>query len=129
MFVTYLPSFPASPRATFHLLHKFDLAFSALLQGRSPDTGEELPGFDMGRGLNTTDKVRIRSLVQRTRVVLVDAMAQDERDDEDEPEESVDQDIADGPDVADEVENWEMEIAKAYDQTMAELGETLGNEA
>lgn len=136
LFVTYLPSFPASPRTTFRLLRKLDLAFSSLLQGCDPDTGETLPGFERQKSLSTTEKVRIKSLVERTRVVMVEVMAKDEREDETEADETVNEttdedDDDDDDDMTLEYDNedeWDMEIAKAYDRTLVELGESLGGE-
>ena len=79
-----------------------------------------------------TDKVRIRSLVQRTRVVIVDVMAKDEREAEPKDDESFDDSMDDNDDDEDDApdleneDEWAMEIAKAYDRTLVELGETLG---
>lgn len=69
-----LPSFPPHPKSLFRLLQKLDLAFASLIQGRDLDSGETLPGFEGGRGVNPTEKVRIKSLVERTRVAVVEVM-------------------------------------------------------
>ncbi|KAI9835409.1 MAG: hypothetical protein M1819_002327 [Sarea resinae] len=132
--VTYLPSFPAAPRATFSLLHKLDLAFSSLIQGRDAETGEALPGVEGSRGaLSTTEKVRIKSLVERTRIVVVETIRHQEYEEEDEEEdaedspteaETADEDF-DHPGA--EGERWEMEVARVYDRTLVELGESLGS--
>src|ERR1700761_184162 len=67
----YLPSFPAAPRATFKLLSKLDLAFASLLQGRHVETGEALPGFERGKVVSGTEKVRMKSLVDQTRMTVI----------------------------------------------------------
>ena len=130
----YLPSFPPSPRMTFRLLHKLDMTFSSLLQGRDVDSGDLLPGFETGRGLSTTQKVRIKSLVERTRVIVVEVMRGGEPMEEDESDGAEDRDDdddndneeADMNDIEEEVGQWEMEIAKVYDRTLVELEDTLG---
>ncbi|KZF24262.1 hypothetical protein L228DRAFT_245169 [Xylona heveae TC161] len=133
---TYLPSFPPAPRTTFNLLHKLDLAFASLLQGRDLSTGEVLPGFETSsRALSTTEKVRIKSLVERTRVVVVESMRRGEYEEEEEEEEDDTNDESNGNDeddtdmdFGDEADRWEMEIARVYDRTIVELGESLGND-
>ena len=132
---TSLPSFPFAPRATFQLLHKLDLAFCSLLQGVSTETGERLPGCEGGRGkLSTTEKVRMRSLVERTRVAVVEAagedssvldahtMSQAETDDDFNMTET---DDIEQPDGVGAYRRWEMEIARVYERTIVELGRSL----
>ena len=135
-----LPSFPFQPRPTFHLLHKLDLAFYSLLQGTDAETGDILPGFEGGRvKLSTTEKVRMRGLVERTRVAVVEVAAKgesvtnvgsvaqtdtedgfttnDNNDDED--------DAMDGTQVEGNHGRWEMEVARVYERTIVELGMSL----
>ncbi|KAH0543013.1 hypothetical protein FGG08_002621 [Glutinoglossum americanum] len=115
LLTSYLPSFPASPRPTFRLLGKLDTAFASLLVK-----------------VSTTDMVRLKSLVERTRVVVVDVMGRwevlegregknsdDGHREEDESEDMGDQEEGDG--------RWEMEVARVYERTIVELGELLGN--
>ncbi|KAF1988646.1 hypothetical protein K402DRAFT_419462 [Aulographum hederae CBS 113979] len=158
---TFLPSYPPAPKAMFRLLGKLDLVFASLLQGRNIETGENLPGFERGRKVNGTEKVRIKSLVERTRVAVVDVMssgdfAEEESDDDEEDakdtqaEESemedgmvveMETDIDDEADRAASRRNrdvdmdlqrledgggWEMDVAKVYDRTVVELGDTIG---
>ncbi|KAF2475994.1 uncharacterized protein BDR25DRAFT_339892 [Lindgomyces ingoldianus] len=134
MITDFLPGFPPSPRITFRLLDKMDHAFSSLLQGKDSDTGDILPGFENGRKLSTTDKVRLKSLVERTRLTVVDVLGDDNADGEKE-----DESMGEGTDGEDTVkfegfgnededeDEWEeMEIAKVYERTIGELGDVLG---
>ena len=136
-----LPSFPFLPRPTFQLLHKLDLVFYSLLQGTNAETGEILPGFEGGRGkLSTTEKVRIRGLVERTRVAVVEVAAKGESvadagsvaqtDTEDggftTNDNNEDEDDAmDGTQVEGNHGRWEMEVARVYERTIVELGMSL----
>lgn len=127
---TYLPAFPPSPVATFKLLRKLDHAFSSLLKGEDSETGELLPGFLAGKkaGLSRTDMVRCKSLVESTRVMIVDVMSQ-APEVEDGPDDSgVETDAMSVDDSAYGVEEDEhdMDVARVYEKTIVELGEVLG---
>lgn len=141
---TSLPSFPFAPQPTFQLLHKLDSALYSLLQGTNAETGETLPGFEGGRGrLSTTDKVRVRGLVERTRVAVVevaekgesvadageseteDNLATDDNDNEDDDDDDNDE-IMGGMQVEGNHGRWEMEVARVYERTIVELGMSLG---
>ena len=133
-----LPSFPFEPRPTFHLLRKLDLAFYSLLQGTNAETGKTLPGFEGGQGkLNTTEKVRMRGLVERTRVAVVeaagkwgnttDAKSLAQTDTEDESTMNDDEDDDEEMQVAGNYGRWEMEIARVFEKTIVELGMSLDN--
>ncbi|KAI9797190.1 MAG: Ribosomal RNA-processing protein 7 [Piccolia ochrophora] len=137
LLATYLPYFPPAPRTTFHLLHKFDLAFASLLQGHDVDSGDPLPGFETGKGVSMTEKVRIKSLVERTRVTVVQVMRSGEivedesaastEDVTDDDPDNEDDDMNDDVGVGDaEGTRWDMEIARVYDQTMVELRDLQG---
>jgi hypothetical protein len=124
-----LPSFPAAPKATFKLLNKLDLAFASLITGTNADTGETLSGFGLGgsstlgvSGVSVTEKVRIKSLVDQTRLVVVKVMegSVDEMEEEEEEEEMEDDD------VDEEIVRMEMSITRVYDRTVTELGHVLG---
>lgn len=138
---TWVTAFPPSPTATFSILHKLDHCFASLLTGQDIETKESLPGFENGlrAGFTRTDMVRCKSLVEQTRVIIVDVMSK-EPDDED------DADEADGPMTADETESgaddaadqrrglWDededdihMDVARVYEHTLVRLGETLGD--
>ncbi|KAI9719251.1 MAG: hypothetical protein M1812_003581 [Candelaria pacifica] len=135
---SYLPAFPPAPRTMFRLLRKVDFAFASLLQGRDIDTGDSLSGFEGGSArVSTTEKVRIKGLVERTRVSVVEVMRNGEIEEEEEEdgtaaetggEETEDMDLDEGFEALG-ADRWEMEIARVYDRTLVELGETMGGEA
>ncbi|KAK8187590.1 hypothetical protein HDK77DRAFT_512678 [Phyllosticta capitalensis] len=139
---TFVEGFDApSPKALFRLLAKLDHAFASLLQGRDVETGEELPGFDgTARRVNATEKVRIWSMVQRTRHTVVGVMARYEpggAESEDEDEESkaeesgdeleLDLDVDEEFGPAEQEGAWDLHVAKVYDRTVVELGDALTN--
>jgi hypothetical protein len=133
----------------FRLLEKLDLAFATLLLGRDPETGEELPGIGR-RGVRTTEKIRMKSLVERTRVVVVDVMDRraargsfphTEADGDDMDSGDIHRDVDAEGDVdmetdgegeeergwgeEDEEDEWEMAIGRVYERTIGELGESV----
>lgn len=123
------------------MLDKLDLAFSSLLQGANVDTGERLPGFDglLGaRGIDTTKKVRMKGIVERTRTAVVEVAARggsitDDMSGQPARLLTTDEDTAmeDNHDfddenlVTDDRENWEMKVATVYEKTIVLLGESL----
>ncbi|EKG18561.1 hypothetical protein MPH_04200 [Macrophomina phaseolina MS6] len=128
--------FPVSPAPLFKTLEKLDHAFASLLQGTDVETGEILPGFEGGRKVNATEKVRINSMVHYTRSAVVDVMLKydPEMDDAEEAEETAGESGADveaddsGDYGIDDVEGtWDMKTAKVYDRTLVELGDDLTN--
>jgi hypothetical protein len=147
----FLPLFPASERstqATFSLLSKLDEAFSSLLTGHDTATGELLPGFDNGRSISTTDKVRLKGIVDRTRITVVrvlsgenvaddgsvavdesdvgDAMDTDTDGEQPGRQDTVKFEGFDDDDDDDEEESEERSIANVYEKTIGELGDVLG---
>ena len=106
------------------------------------ETGEILPGFETGRAVSGTEKVRMKSLVERTRLVVVNVMAgggsteasvQDEEPEADTEDEygigqetdvEMDEELLEEEERA--IDRREMGIAKVYDRTMVELGDLLG---
>ncbi|KAF2219467.1 hypothetical protein BDZ85DRAFT_243194 [Elsinoe ampelina] len=128
---TIIPAFPASPKQLFRSIGKLDHAFASLLQGRDVDTGEPLPGFSTGRKVSTTEKVRIKSLIERTRISVANVMAAGDVEDEEEEDEA--EEDLEGDLVLDDVddaghtndEGWDMDVAKVYDKTLVEIGDTL----
>lgn len=133
---TALQSFPSTPQPMFEFLRKLDLAFSSLLKGVNVATGEHLPGFEGGRGkLSTTEKVRLRGIVERTRVAVVEAAGKDgsladvknvpQMDTDTEDDFNMTED--DGEILEDESSHrrWEMDIARVYEKTIVELGMAL----
>ncbi|KAF5122248.1 hypothetical protein E5D57_012721 [Metarhizium anisopliae] len=142
-FTQFVRSFPPSPRATFELLRKLDHCFASLLRGQDMDTNETLPGFENGlrAGMTTTDMVRCRSLVEQTRVLIVEVLSSGDVDDEDDEDEDEDTDMdMDGGESAAEAggnrtptpwdieeERLHMDAARIYENTIVQLGERLGD--
>ena len=134
---TCLAPFSFSPRSTFQLLHKLDVAFCSLLNCANTGTGVMLPGYGRGK-LSTTEKVRMRGLVERTRLAVVevagkggsvdgiDSVVQSAVDTEDEitTNEVTDDDMEEMQ-VNGHHGRWEMEIARVYEKTIVELGVSL----
>lgn len=136
----YISAFPPEPAATFELLRKLDHAFSSLLNGKDSITGEILPGFGVGRsGMSRTDMIRLKSLVEETRVLAVDVIGGDhdrpeesEAEANDDEEDSMDID-EDGQAIAARQEStWDededgtgMNIARVYARTLVDLGKLL----
>lgn len=136
----------------FSLLRKLDFCFASLLSGQDADSKETLPGFENGiRGVMTkTHMVRCKSIVEQTRVVVVEVMnrqtgpeeLENEDDDEDETdtemetetEAETDTDITDSatddapfvdPNWEDEEDGIYMDVARVYERTLIQLGELL----
>jgi hypothetical protein len=151
----YLPSFPPAPTPTFTLLRKLDYIFASLLSGYGLDSGTPLPSVVDGQGgLSRTDMVRCRSLIERTRVTVVDVMGGAEEDYDDQPSEEelvemdaqgevdVDMDGEAKGGVEKEERPWngleddddededrlEMDVARVYEKSLMKLGELLGDE-
>jgi hypothetical protein len=130
---------PSHPRSLFHMLDKLDHAFTSLLQGRDSETGRDLPGLGNGKSVSGTEKVRIRSLVERTRISVVEAFKRGEfertdieTDDEADPHDEMNVDdeddlVIEGADdfVDEEEATIDMQIARVYDRTIVELGDSL----
>ncbi|KAI4249750.1 MAG: hypothetical protein L6R40_000539 [Gallowayella cf. fulva] len=137
---TSLPSFPFTPRPTFQLLQKLDLAFASMLKGVNIESGASLPGSENGKSrLSTTEKVRVRGLVERTRVIIVDiagkdgsfadvsAVSQPEMTDTEDDFNATMTEDEDMDNLEDESSprRWEMDIARVYERTIVELGLAL----
>jgi hypothetical protein len=133
---------PSHPKSLFHMLDKLDHAFTSLLQGRDSETGRDLPGLGDGKAVSGTEKVRIRSLVERTRVSVVEAFKRGEFEHNDVEidgdtdgdtnmnlDDSNDDDdlVIEGADdfVDEEEATIDMQIARVYDRTIVELGDSL----
>lgn len=138
---TYISAFPPAPVPTFSLLRKLDHAFASLLKGEDIVTGEALPGFENQKQvMSRTDMVRCKSLVEATRVQIVNIMSKDsgyqssriQTDTEDEAgmeTESTSVDMHSTFDDDDDNDNYDMEVAKVYEATIVQLGESLGSSA
>ncbi|KAI9852448.1 MAG: hypothetical protein M1824_001902 [Vezdaea acicularis] len=120
----YLPSFPSTPQYAFPLLNKLDYALASLLLGEDFETRTALPGFGAGKVISGTDKVRMKSIVERARIVVVDVIENGEKDTESEEEgDNDEEDEEEDYNVEEETPNWDMAIAKVYDRTIVELGQ------
>lgn len=138
-FTQYVRSFPPSPKASFAFLKKLDHCFASLLSGQDIVTQETLPGFENGlrAGMTTTDMVRCRSLVEQSRVLMVEILSGPEQDyddeDDQEPQESdiegnIDATNASGWGEDDEEEEkLHLDAARIYENTIVQLGERLGD--
>ena len=138
-FTTWLVSFPPSPTGTFSVFKKLDHCFASLLVGFDIETKETLPGFENGLrgGMSRTDMVRCKSLVEQSRVLVVEVMNRpgDTEDDEDDygtedGDVTETGDETDGPGQvgiwAEDDERLHMDVARVYENTLVQLGETLG---
>ncbi|KAG6034919.1 hypothetical protein E4U41_006312 [Claviceps citrina] len=143
-FTRYVRSFAPSPRATLGFLRKLDHCFASLLCGQDIVSKEPLPGFENGlrAGMTTTDMVRCRSLVEQTRVLMVEILGGADMDEQDEDrDESVD--VDDGTDVDEDSaaegpgdfgsvwdayeEMIRLDAARVYENTIIQLGVRLGD--
>ena len=99
------------------------------------ESGQNLPGFEGGRGkLSTTEKVRIRGIVERTRLAVVEVSGRDESidgvsriaesqtDTDEGPSMDEDDELSQGNEHDGSHGRWEMEIARAYERTIVDLG-------
>jgi hypothetical protein len=127
---SYLPAFPAAPKATFALIRKLDHAFASLLRGEDTETGEILPGFESGKkaGMSKTDMVRCKSIVEATRVLIVEVMSKEIEEEPDVEEngtetDAMSLDLESSWDPDEEKHN--MDVARVYDSTIIQLGGLL----
>ncbi|KAF2853506.1 hypothetical protein T440DRAFT_487408 [Plenodomus tracheiphilus IPT5] len=148
--VEFLPLFGSSSRsthATFRLLSKLDFAFSSLLTGQDFANGETLPGFEHGRSVSTTDKVRLKGVVDRTRLTVVRVLGEESvAEGGDDGDDSMTSDTEGQVDMSahghqgtvtfegfennseDEYDDdWEeRSVASVYEKTIGTLGDVLG---
>jgi hypothetical protein len=137
--------FPPLPRTTLNFLAKLDTAFASLLNGHDSETGEPLPGFSNNRGISTTDKVRVKGVVERARSSVTKHLVGEE--DEDAPEidrkadkvEKKDEDFVkfEGFDNEDDEDSEdeqtarrqdEQGVSRVFEKTIVQLGELLGGD-
>ena len=130
----YLPSFAFSPHPTFHLINKLDYAFSSLIDGRDIDSGEPLPGAEgTPRLVNVTEKVRLKGIVEKTRLVVLEgkqekpALDADSEDEDDTDTDNFENATGDFDQVrGDDLDRWDVESARVYERTIEHLGEVMG---
>lgn len=135
-FTQYVRSFPRAPKATFDLLRKLDHCFASLLSGKDIDSGEHLTGFENGlrAGMSTTDMVRCRSLVEQSRVLMVEIMSSDAEEEEEEEEDEDTEMETDTESGYASAAQWDidddsihLDAARIYEHTIVQLGERLGD--
>ncbi len=134
---SYLPAFPPAPVSTFSILRKLDHAFASLLKGGDILTGEVLPGFETGKraGMSKTDMVRCKSLVEATRVLIVDIMSKEVEIESEVGYETGTETGAETDGMSVDVHSaWDgvedkhdMDVARVYEGTIIQLNELLGN--
>lgn len=133
------------------LLRKLDFCFASLLSGQDIETKETLPGFENGvRGVMTkTHMVRCKSIVEQTRVIVIEVMnkrtgAEEEEDRAEDDAMDTDTDLVTeaetdaeatdaltddktfvDPNWDDEDDDLYMDVARVYERTLVQLGEVL----
>ncbi|KAF1973678.1 hypothetical protein BU23DRAFT_553982 [Bimuria novae-zelandiae CBS 107.79] len=142
--INCLPMFPPLPRTTLNFLAKLDTAFAALLTGQDPNTGEPLPGFSNARGISTTDKVRVKGVIERARNTVTKHIVGEEGEEPPEVNRAADNEdkidegfvkfegFENSDDSDDETEAFnrdERDVAHVFEKTIVELGDFLGGEA
>ncbi|KAJ5782141.1 hypothetical protein N7457_003915 [Penicillium paradoxum] len=118
---TSLPAFPFEAQPTLSIFYKLDSVFAALCTATHPLSGAVLPGAQPGQSLATeTQKVRIRSLAERTRLEVFACLGRshqkvnpangDEWDDDEDSGDEVD-------------EPWMLEATRVYEKSLMLLAE------
>ncbi|KAF2450792.1 hypothetical protein P171DRAFT_343393, partial [Karstenula rhodostoma CBS 690.94] len=140
--INCVPMLPPLPRTTLNFLSKLDLTFAALLSGLDPDTNEPLPGFKSNRGISTTDKVRVKGIVERARSTVTKHLVGEEGEDAPQINRKADHTSNDedgfvkfegfeNSDDSDDEEAYkkdEREVAHVFEKTVMELGDLLGGD-
>ncbi|CAG8953302.1 hypothetical protein HYFRA_00003509 [Hymenoscyphus fraxineus] len=127
----YITAFDPAPPATFKLLKKLDHAFSSLMKGEDSLTGDLLPGFEGGRsaGMTKTDMVRCKSLVEATRILIVEHMTKPPEQPNPENDEDVvmesETDAEGNKRFPEPDEQLEMDVARVYEMSIVCLNEKL----
>ncbi|EFR02890.1 hypothetical protein MGYG_05891 [Nannizzia gypsea CBS 118893] len=118
---SYLRDYAWQARSTFALLDRLDAMLAALLA--ADEEGERVEGGGGGGGgrkrVSMTERVRIKSLVEGTRVTVFDVRDEAaEADDDDEEDDEVDAAVE-----AEEAEvgRWEMAAARVYEKSLSRL--------
>jgi len=135
-FNEWVKAFPSAPGVTFSTLRKLDHCFASLLAGEDIESHEPLPGFENGMrgGMSRTDMVRCKSVVQQTRILIVDVMSKgvEEVGDDGAPYDSQAESGIDGPGSStkgqwdEQEEELYMDVARVYEKTLVKLGDALG---
>ncbi|PUU75555.1 hypothetical protein B9Z19DRAFT_1131100 [Tuber borchii] len=138
-FNDYISSFPPRFKSTLRLLDKLDRCFHSLITGSSTDSYAPLSPALSGYRMNMTERVRLKSVIERTRLHVV-GLAEGMTEAPDPPtEESVPDvgnresenslvDAMDGDSEEEEYEALEMELSRVYERCLVEIGESLKRE-
>jgi Subunit 11 of the general transcription factor TFIIH len=126
----YLPAFPFVERPTLRLVDKLDQAFASLLsQGRH--SASPIADGAIDYLVSVTDRVRIRSVIECTRIIAVETTAKSgaSADLPDVSESFTDSEYEDHA-AADgnrqERDSLDMGISKMYERSLNILGDSLG---
>lgn len=97
-----------------------DYAFSSLLSGKDLSTGKVLPGFlgNMNAGFSKTDMVRLKGLVDETRILTVNLIKNVELEEKDNTDPKLEKSL-------DFLEERDMAVARVYEHTIIQLGRLL----
>ena len=136
-FIDYLSKFDFSPRNALKLLKKLDIVFASLLSGTDYESNLPLPNVN-SRTVNVTEKVRLRSIVESSRIAVVNAYRKaaggstiNQRfvNGETEDEGTATETETEGGDAIsrffaeeEDDEDWELEIGRVYERTLDLLG-------
>ncbi|KAL3445947.1 hypothetical protein BJX65DRAFT_280195 [Aspergillus insuetus] len=126
---TYLPDYPFVAKPTFRLLRKLDSFFASLILGEDSESGQPLSGFEGRKNIvSMTEKVRVKSIAETARVVVVEAGEGRDPEEDDEMDDESDGDDMDieGFGLGETPSKWEMETARVYEKTIQLLGDELG---
>ncbi len=126
----FLPAFPFNEGPTTYLVDKMDQAFAILLSQRKdrmvPSTIEE-----SNRLVSVTDRVRIRSVIESTRIIAVEASTKDRApaDSKDASEcftETDNEEPTLGDGNVQDGNSINMSISRMYERSLSILGDSLG---
>jgi Subunit 11 of the general transcription factor TFIIH len=126
-----MPAFPFAERPTIRLVDKLDQAFAILL------SQDRDPGLSIATNTNhylvsVTDRVRIRSVIESTRIIAVEASAKKpasaSAESQDVSDNFTDTDYDDfSPDSnRHDRDSLSMSISKIYERSLSILGDSLG---
>jgi Subunit 11 of the general transcription factor TFIIH len=126
----FLPSFPFDEGPTSRIVDKLDRAFATLLSPHRV-TAASIASVESERFVSITDRVRIRSIIEGTRIVAVEAATKGNVSSEgqDASEDLTDTDHEDAaytegmPHDGDVVD---MGISRLYERSLSLLGDSLG---
>ena len=109
------------------------MIFASLLLGEDIESGVPLSGFEYTKNIvSMTEKVRIKSIAEASRIVVVEMRERDVEYEEDDSLDGGDNEWEDRMDVDEsDLEGnhtglWEMEAARVYERTIQYLGDELG---